>query len=100
MPLRPSTIYTMEDYHDHQAAQFKKWADLIKDDPRRVCRALALYTPRGETVEGDSHDDVPILFQQLKEASNESTSKSWKGLVDAGVITALWVHVRCASRDP
>ncbi|EIW61879.1 uncharacterized protein TRAVEDRAFT_70123 [Trametes versicolor FP-101664 SS1] len=89
MPLRPSTIYTMEDYHDHQAAQFKKWADLIKDDPRRVCRALALYTPRGETLEGDSHDDVPILFQQLKEASNESTSKSWKGLVDAGVITAL-----------
>lgn len=79
----------MSGYHDHQATQFKKWADLIKNDPRRVCRALALYTPRGETVEGDSHDDVPILFQQLKTASGQSTSKSWKGLVDAGVITAL-----------
>lgn len=88
----PGPALTMDRFHDYLASQSQKWADLIKNDPRRVCRVLLLYSPRGETVEGDTYDDIPILFQELKTVSHDSTSKSWKGLVDAGVITALSVH--------
>ncbi|KAI0370196.1 hypothetical protein BV20DRAFT_1043932 [Pilatotrama ljubarskyi] len=90
MPPRNSEpLFTLPDYKNQFTAQTKKWDDLIKSDPRRVCRALLITTPRGETVEGDNFDDLPILFHELKNVSSKSTAKPWKALVDAGIIAVL-----------
>ncbi len=76
-------------FHDHQTVLKRKWANLAKNDPRRVVRALAVTTPRGETLEGDNYDEIPSIFEELKQLSSQATSETWKGLVDAGIITAL-----------
>ncbi|KAI0356557.1 hypothetical protein OH77DRAFT_1535531 [Trametes cingulata] len=82
-------VFTVPDYKNQFAAQAKKWEDLISNDPRRVYRTLLITTPRGETIDGDNFDDLPILFSVLKTVSGKSTSKPWKSLVDAGIIAAL-----------
>ena len=80
-----------DSFLNHQAALKKKWADVAKNDPRRVIRILSLNSPTAETVEGDEFSEIPLLFEELGTLSKQSTSKTWKGLVNAGIITALWV---------
>lgn len=69
--------------------QQDKWADLMEKDPRRVVRALGITTPRGETIEGDTFGDLPHIYDKLRRLSTQSKSKVWRGLVDAGIVTAL-----------
>ncbi|KAI0722981.1 hypothetical protein C8Q76DRAFT_721168 [Earliella scabrosa] len=66
-----------DSFLNYQAALKKKWADVAKNDPRR------------KTVEGDEFSEIPLLFEELGTLSKQSTSKTWKGLVNAGIITAL-----------
>ena len=80
---------SVPDYPRHLQAINQKWADLIKSDPLRVCRVLTLPSPKGETVEGDTFDDIPLIFDNLLSVAKESTEKTWKGLVEAGIVTSL-----------
>ena len=86
-PRKP--ILSVPDYPRHLQAINQKWADLIKSDPLRVCRVLTLTSPKGETVEGDTFDDIPLIFDNLLSVAKESTEKTWKGLVEAGIVTSL-----------
>ncbi|KAI0663118.1 hypothetical protein C8Q70DRAFT_1050807 [Cubamyces menziesii] len=86
-PRKP--ILSVPDYPRHLQAINQKWADLIKSDPLRVCRVLTLPSPKGETVEGDTFDDIPLIFDNLLSVAKESTEKTWKGLVEAGIVTSL-----------
>ncbi|CDO73994.1 hypothetical protein BN946_scf185043.g43 [Trametes cinnabarina] len=81
------------DYPQHITKMVKKWVNLVNTDPRRVCRTLLLTNPNGETIEGDTFDDVALLVDVVKEAAKKSTSREWKVLVDAGITNSLckWV---------
>ncbi|KAI0332506.1 hypothetical protein GY45DRAFT_1360266 [Cubamyces sp. BRFM 1775] len=89
MPPTRKPVLSVPDYPRHLQAVNQKWSKLIKNDPRRVCRALSLTSPTGETVEGDTFDDIPLIFDNLLPVARVSTEKTWKGLVEAGIVTAL-----------
>ncbi|KAH9853681.1 hypothetical protein C2E23DRAFT_820215 [Lenzites betulinus] len=85
----PFFIMPIKDYEGYANSQSQKWAELIKSDPRRASRALLLNTPTAESIEGDTFNDLPMLFQELIKASGDAATKTWKGLVDGGIITSL-----------
>ncbi|OSC98731.1 hypothetical protein PYCCODRAFT_1396659 [Trametes coccinea BRFM310] len=90
MPPYPvDKMPAVSNYPQHITGMVKKWTNRIKNDPRRVCRTLLLTSPSGETVEGDTFDDAALLFDLVKEAAKKPTSRDWRGLVDAGIITSL-----------
>ena len=50
-----------------------------------------MTTSEGETVEGDTMNDLPYLVEALASVSKEPASRAWKSLVEAGIIPALCV---------
>ncbi|KAI9067645.1 hypothetical protein FKP32DRAFT_1563333 [Trametes sanguinea] len=92
-PFPVDKLPAVANYPQHITGMVRKWTNRIKNEPRRVCRTLLLTNPSGETVEGDTFDDAALLFDLVKETAKKSTSRDWRGLVDAGIITSLckWV---------
>ncbi|KAI0771939.1 hypothetical protein BD413DRAFT_547127 [Trametes elegans] len=89
MTPNASPALSVPDYHRQYAVLNGKWADIIKNDPRRACRLLLLTSPQGEMIDGDVFSEIGLLFHELKSVSRQSTSRLWRGLVDAGIVTAL-----------
>ncbi|KAI0650099.1 hypothetical protein C8Q79DRAFT_942261 [Trametes meyenii] len=89
MPPKPEPFMTIPNYEKVFSSLTKKWTDIFENDPRRVCRLLLLNEFDGETLEGDAHNELGYAYIELKKLSRKSTSRTWKNLVDAGIITSL-----------
>ena len=74
------------------AQRIEQWKGIVKQDPRRAVRVLTLKGIDDETIEGDTAMDVMYVIGQLREVSKDAKSDIWKGLVEAGVVPALFVR--------
>ena len=90
MSRLPPTIQAEPGFNQATYQQrLAQWKDIIRQDPRRAVRVLALNGLGDETVEGDTAMDTMYIISELGSIARDAKSDVWKRLVEAGIVNAL-----------
>lgn len=80
-------------FQEFVARKRARWDPLVKSSPRRAVRVLQI-AGNARTVDGESGEEQAFVLMVAKDVSAERppNNRTWQGLVNAGVIPALYVY--------